>query len=759
MNAGKWDQNRYHFGALFLVAAVLAQAAPLFWLRGELPRDVAGEAQDNADLYQFTYPVLDYAFGRLRAGELPLWNPRQLCGTPLLADHRVGLMQPLNLAFFAMPTGRAMAVHAFLSLFLMGLFFAIFMRSLDVRYVPALVGAVAYAFCGASAAAMSRPATASALVWMPLLFWAGREHARDDRAFRGMLVGLTGALLLLTGAYALAAAVLLLFVPYRCLLVLFPGPEPPRGFWGRAKGLAPAAAVALLLSAVQWVPTTAWLVHLERPGDVFWNLQYAGRAPARLGELLAHLFTTRPESLPRIGYMGAIALVVTPAAFFRWDRLREVVFFTIMGVAMLLLAAAGPPRLFLGIPREAMAFGAAFCLAVLAALGTDRLLAPRVDFHSPNVWLPAILVIALSAVVFALSGSQGRGYLFAFLLVLLPSLALRQPWLTTLSGIACALLLFTDLTVANNNAYRHPFQDAPGCYQRYAESVDAAREYAVGGRVLVSSRRQETALPANLGMIYPVDAAGGAYLPLTPEQAAWWQRLRSPGETAAPVGARDVAVDAPQPSLIDYMAVRVIIAAPDAPLRNGVWTQDGPRLRESQRAGDARLFINEDALPRAYWVPQWRLAEGIYSTLDALAAQDFDPARECIVAASDAPALDRLRDTAQPPDPDASAARPDASCALTQVSPESVELTVNAPTAGITVLADTHLPGWKAFLNGERAPLVRVNGLFRGVPTPPGEHSIRLVYRPAAPYLGMALAVAGLLLAAAITAYSMLRPR
>ena len=46
------------------------------------------------------------------------------------------------------------------------------------------------------------------------------------------------------------------------------------------------------------------------------------------------------------------------------------------------------------------------------------------------------------------------------------------------------------------------------------------------------------------------------------------------------------------------------------------------------------------------------------------------------------------------------------------------------------VLRDTWYPGWQATVDGMGTSIYRVNGCFRGVLVPGGQHQVRFVYRP-----------------------------
>ena len=149
---------------------------------------------------------------------------------------------------------------------------------------------------------------------------------------------------------------------------------------------------------------------------------------------------------------------------------------------------------------------------------------------------------------------------------------------------AAALLIFIDLTLASLNAYGHPYQDFPEHARRYSESLETARERALGGRVAIMSRPLDYGLPANLGLLTPIDVAGGCNLFVTREQRAWWSRLIRHGAGGDPVASWDVSPDAVQPSLLNFMTVRAILASPDTGIPADAWNE---RLAAAGGAGSA----------------------------------------------------------------------------------------------------------------------------------------------------------------------------
>jgi hypothetical protein len=78
---------------------VLAAAAilpALFWFG---PALVARQAPSFRDQGDFFYPLKIYTADRLRAGEVPLWNPLSGAGEPWLANAQAGVFYPPSLLF------------------------------------------------------------------------------------------------------------------------------------------------------------------------------------------------------------------------------------------------------------------------------------------------------------------------------------------------------------------------------------------------------------------------------------------------------------------------------------------------------------------------------------------------------------------------------------------------------------------------------------------------------------------------------------
>lgn len=80
------------------------------------------------------------------------------------------------------------------------------------------------------------------------------------------------------------------------------------------------------------------------------------------------------------------------------------------------------------------------------------------------------------------------------------------------------------------------------------------------------------------------------------------------------------------------------------------------------------------------------------------------------------------------------------------------ELRLRARVArpSVVVLSMRHYPGWRAWIDGEEAPVRRVDGVLMGVDLPAGEHEVRLAFRPRWLLLQVAIAIIAAFALAAI---------
>jgi hypothetical protein len=199
-------------------------------------------------------------------------------------------------------------------------------------------------------------------------------------------------------------------------------------------------------------------------------------------------------------------------------------------------------------------------------------------------------------------------------------------------------------------------------------------------------------------------------------------------------------------------------------------TDPGPRGdRTGDWAGWAGLrFVAKDAAParsefskiydeevRIYEVPSVLPRAALYRAIEVLPDGEvlrrlkeatFNPLVAAIVSQESlsAPDQNALRSLSN------GASGHAAPATISRYDSQRVSVEAETDVPALLVLNDANYPGWKAYVNGEPAPMVTANYLFRGVFVPAGRSTVEFRYQPASFRAGGAISIAALAILAAL---------
>ena len=281
---------------LGLAALALLLCAELF---------VPGRSLFRWDTFIYSWPILLETRSQWLSGHFPFWASSICNGTPLLENINAGVLYPLRLLLWILPLrpGYSLFIllHVFLSLVGMRL---LLRRGMGLGRWASLAGAAAYAASG-YARGMWDTHNFVALPWLPLGIAALLEARRPGGGLRAAFgVATAWTLLLLSGDLQAAC----IWIPVAALLAVW---HPARARLGAA--LVAGLGIAILLSAVQWLPALAASRESYRAAglDLGESLERSFH-PARLAELfLPYAFGTR-DAWCGTSLMGDGAVRLTP---------------------------------------------------------------------------------------------------------------------------------------------------------------------------------------------------------------------------------------------------------------------------------------------------------------------------------------------------------------------------------------------------------------------------------------------------------------
>ncbi|BAL99008.1 MULTISPECIES: YfhO family protein [Caldilinea] len=144
-----------------------------------------------------------------------------------------------------------------------------------------------------------------------------------------------------------------------------------------------------------------------------------------------------------------------------------------------------------------------------------------------------------------------------------------------------------------------------------------------------------------------------------------------------------------------------------------------------EHSGDVKVYRNLDVLPRAYLAGEMMAVDTFEEALIALRrhAGRVTVVEGALDGARPASAQDRAE--------------------IIEYDPERVRIRTQSTQPALLVLSDSFYPGWSATIDGRPALIKPVNGLFRGVVVPGGEHEVIFIFEPTGWREGLLLAMAG----------------
>jgi hypothetical protein len=210
------------------------------------------------------YPWRDMVFKAWGEGQLPLWNPHQLAGTPLLANSQSAGFYPPHvlLGILHVPTVPAMTLLAWFHLFWAGLGTYMLARRLGATKEGASIAGASFAMSAFMLAWTALPSVISTTAWIPWMLAAiaallSPSGPGDRRSMLGrcaMLAFSTGMMILAGHLQFVAYGVMGAFI----FALALAGMNKPSGSGRSLVSIGGALLLGFLLAAPQLLPVLSF---------------------------------------------------------------------------------------------------------------------------------------------------------------------------------------------------------------------------------------------------------------------------------------------------------------------------------------------------------------------------------------------------------------------------------------------------------------------------------------------------------------------
>lgn len=673
--------------------------------------------------YQF-YPWLKFTGDALRRGYFPQWNPTELGGLPVTPNGFVNVHYPPVWLTAVMAPFDAYNAFVLLHLVLGALGVFVFARTLGARPLPAWVGGLLVFGAGfwvhwsthllhiagmvwlpwalaATTALIDRPTPrrVAALAFVFGLWWLG---ANPQYAYYGTLT---------MGAWAVALLV------HRRVTGDRAGPGE-RGLLRPAACLAASIGLGVALAAPVLLPTASRAGRIVREAEQQASSNHMPKrqairflVPDAYGNSRDGVYYRSTIELEMdTPFLGVTALLLGASCLSGGGRRRWILLGGV-GVALVIAFNGFVHQLFFAVVPGYDRFRVnARWLAVLpalmlplAALGLDRLRSGDRRARLALIVSGAIALGATAAWFLLVRSDAGalEGYFLRRSLtaagliaavVAAGCLLSRRPR----EGMAVIVVIaLVEIGLGTTSWY-------PSVRERDAYPVVAVGEIARqrGGRLIrVGPRTQFPPYAPNIPMVAGGNDAEGQTVLFPRDYDRFLRLVEDYGDEAKSVNNAPPLSDPGRLSspLLDVLDVRTVVAGPDVVMPSQYPMLDGgdPRVYARSSLGPAVLVPAAQPVGRN---EMWR----------RVADPGWNPAATAAVVGLPGPL----------------AGGPGTVTLAEQTRPEHEAWDVDAPAGGFLRVSGNWDPGWSATVDGRPTPVLRADGVFRGVAVGPGRHRV-----------------------------------
>ncbi len=709
---------------------------------------------------------------------LPVWNPHNYSGIPLLATLQPGVLYPPHVLYLIAPFPAAFDCLIMAHYLFSGLTTYLLLRHFDASREAGFAGAATFMLSGYLLSVVSLPTHLLAVSWLPLVMLSFLKYLGTARIHHVVSCGLFLCMEFLAGAPEIVIVTVLVLI-LTALCVSSPGKIP---LFRRLTALGLLGVIFVLLSAVQLVPFLELKSLSIRQGGLsvreaaLWSFGFRDFIQFFVDDAFGAFRNLdrywQNQAWLKTVYMGIIPFVLSLFYFLSRDKRRPLLLaFMLLSCA---LALGGNIPLFRYLhqvpPFDAVRYPVKFIslfvlvLSVTAGLGLDRLkagietgdrtttIAVRVlfffgfflaliwgfvsIFHGQayrilDVW--GFKPISYNAIEDNLHNLR-RFLFFSFLCCSLLLITLRTGRTRLLYGLICLVVM--DQFLANFGYYQttpwRAYASPPAFAEDLSRGTPPDRYY-----LTAEADKEFYGFPYNRAAVAPAYAAvfglytiGGSEVMKVAHQDAYCDLIKSSssiegaGRLFAAAGVRYV-ISLRKTGDARFRLIRSISAE---------------TVRVANRKDRFQLYLYEykGYQGRIFLAGRGRFLPSDGEIAKALGNKEGDLQKELILYGRKPGVVEYgpVKGRAW----------------LVSYGPNRIEARYDADRDSLLYLSDTYYPGWRAYVDGKETPIYRANLAFRALDVPKGRHDVVFAYTPRCLYLGLLFTLAGIALCVVLLA-------
>lgn len=708
----------------------------------------------TSDVVSIDYPLRIQAMDLIKYGQLPLWNDSMFAGFPMLANLQTAIFSPTIFLYFLLPNIWAWTGQVMLQPFLAAIFTYFLLRHFKLSKIASVFGGLAFAYSGFNLIWMEWNERTLVAAFIPLILLFVDKIILEKKFILSLFLSLFVALQFFSGYPQL----MIYTVLAGSLLVVFRREEINL----KVIGLFLFSAVfGFLLSSIQFFPAMELLANSQRGVETLskdlaylpWQNLIGFIAPDFFGNHVTANFWGVGNYTLNMGYSGVIVLIFAGIALFTFFKRTEVRYFLALILLSLLLTLPNPVSEFVWKSGYLGSSASSTTrVLILINLGFSALAAYSVDLFlssKKSKIFPGLIFLFVSGVLFIFTyilmknaGSEvlRNNYFTGIRNLILPSVYIF---------IASLLMVVRNIFVKNKRIrysitfilifislfelFKFGWKYNPFSKMEYlfpeTPVITYLKNLEKPNRILVGD-----VIPMNMWVPYGLESLSGYNASYPAAVAKYMSVSNNSNANASAQGTTGI--------LTLYTSKFTDIANGQYLLLNNKNIQkqyrdliDKKELIKVFSDGTVDIYKKSSALPRAIMVYRWDVLSS-NEILRRLLDTSFDPAKEVVLEKDPGLKMDDII----------------GKYTLKYISytsnESSIEIETNKP--GVLFVSDTWYPGWNAYVDGNKANILKTDYAFRGVVIQSGSHVVKFLYNPESISLGMKMSIAAFLILVSI---------
>lgn len=732
---------------------------------GYAPGGVPHKAQ-GIDVIRQLYPWKYLAVEDFKSGLVPLWNPYNFSGTPLLANYQTGAFYPFNILFI-LPFNFAWTLFIMLQPVLGFIFMYLYLRQLKLSKTACSFGAVSFAFSLYMTVWLQWGNIGHTIIWLPLLLFIIEKLKQAFNIKWLVVTSLVYAFAVLAGYAQQVIYISAVVISYFIFQTY-----GDKFFIRKFTFFLLAISLAFLISAVQLLPT--FELFGESARGVYgkevlssilapWYYLVVLIVPDFFGNPAYRNYFITGTYIERVMYPGLLALI---SALFISIKDKTAVYFLILLVISLLFGVDNPisqtvyglriPIIATTIPTRIFSLSV-FALSVLGAIGLSQFIdAKNEKTYKRLLVLPLLLagiwLLALLISKYKLAGTDFN--------IVKKGLFMSSAWTLLITGllfiagrlkryknkIAVLLILLTAVDLYIYFSRITPFVPANFIYPKTAilEKLKAInsgyfRFWGYGTGYIDSNL-------ASFEKIYSSDG----YDPLFIRRYGEFMGASKNGKLSVNIprsdvvlhpgyGTEDLKNNRYRKRAMDLLSIKYVLYKNESgnSNRDSTFSEDEYNLLD--QVGVWQIYENRNAVARMMATDDYLVENNSQLLISKLFDSKFNPNSTIILESDPGININIKTGTSG------------AQLKFDSYGSNRVAIEADLASPKLILLTDNYYPGWNAYVDGKKSAVYRANYTFRAVAVGAGKHTVEFIYEPLSYKYGKTISIVAVIFIALIS--------